>query len=130
MLVCDELSLLANGNDGIMPALREQGRSFGLLLVFATQYPTQLSYAMLDSFIGYSTFITYNTTIPRIADMTAKRLTNNDGEDGWRSGAVMNLPRYAAAVRTRTQEQLQPTFLVHVNDFDDGYRDGDVEEDN
>ena len=58
------------------PALREQGRSFGLLLVFATQYPTQLSDAMLDSFIGYSTFITYNTTIPRIADMTAKRLTN------------------------------------------------------
>lgn len=125
MLVCDELSLLANGNDGIMPALREQGRSFGLLLVFATQYPTQLSNAMLDSFIGYSTFITYNTTIPRIADMTARRLTNNDGADGWRSGAVMNLPRYAAAVRTRTQEQLQPTFLVHVNDFDNGYRDGD-----
>lgn len=129
MLVCDELSLLANGNDGIMPALREQGRSFGLLLVFATQYPTQLSDAMLDSFIGYSTFITYNTTIPRIADMTAKRLTNNDGEDGWRSGAVMNLPRYAAAVRTRTQEQLQPTFLVHVNDFDNGYRNGDMDDD-
>lgn len=129
MLVCDELSLLANGNDDIMPALREQGRSFGLLLVFATQYPTQLSDAMLDSFIGYSTFITYNTTIPRIADMTAKRLTNNDGEDGWRSGAVMNLPRYAAAVRTRTREQLQPTFLVHVNDFDNGYRNEDDDED-
>ena len=122
MLVCDELSLLANGNDGIMPMLREQGRSFGLILVFATQYPTQLSEAMLDSFIGYATFITYNTTIPRIAELTAKRLTDNEGEDGWRSGAVMNLPKFAAAVRTRTQEQLQPTFLVHVKDFDKGYR--------
>lgn len=125
MLVCDELSLLANGSDDVLKNLREQGRSFGLILVFATQYPTQLSDTLLDSFLGYTTFITYNTSIPRIATLTAARLTDNEGLDGWTGGAVTNLPKYHAAVRTRNMEQIQPAFIVSVKDFDDGYRPGD-----
>lgn len=125
MLVCDELSLLANGSDDVLKNLREQGRSFGLILVFATQYPTQLSDTLLDSFLGYTTFISYNTSIPRIATLTAARLTDNEGLDGWTGGAVTNLPKYHAAVRTRNMEQIQPAFIVSVKDFDDGYRPGD-----
>ena len=108
-----------------MKNLREQGRSFGLILVFATQYPTQLSDTLLDSFLGYTTFISYNTSIPRIATLTAARLTDNEGLDGWTGGAVTNLPKYHAAVRTRNMEQIQPAFIVSVKDFDDGYRPGD-----
>ena len=122
MLVCDELSLLSNGSDDVLQNLREQGRSFGLILVFATQYPTQLSDVLLDSFLGYTTFISYNTAIPRIASLTAARLTDNEGMDGWTSGAVANLPKYHAAVRTRDAEQIQPAFIVKVKDFDVKYR--------
>lgn len=118
MIVCDELSLLANGNDDILQNMREQGRSFGLMLVFATQYPKQLSPVLLDSFMGYSTFISYNTTNADIARMIADRLTDDEGEDGWRPGAIVNLPRFTAAVRTRTARQIQPTFLVRIHDFE------------
>lgn len=75
--------------------------------------------------LGYTTFISYNTSIPRIATLTAARLTDNEGLDGWTGGAVTNLPKYHAAVRTRNMEQIQPAFIVSVKDFDDGYRPGD-----
>ncbi|KAB5607568.1 hypothetical protein [Bifidobacterium jacchi] len=68
--------------------------------------------------MGYSTFISYNTTNADIARMIADRLTDDEGEDGWRPGTIVNLPRYTAAVRTRTVRQIQPTFLVHIHDFE------------
>ncbi|MBT1162146.1 type IV secretory system conjugative DNA transfer family protein [Bifidobacterium sp. SO1] len=119
MLICDELSMLANGNDDILQKMREQGRSFGLMLVFATQYPKQLSPILLDSFMGYSTFISYSTMNNEIAQLVANRLTDAAGEDGWTPAAIMNLPKYTAAVRSRTQDQLQPSFLVKIHNFDD-----------
>ena len=61
----------------------------------------------------------------RSATLTAARLTDNEGLDGWTGGAVTNLPKYHAAVRTRNMEQIQPAFIVSVKDFDDGYRPGD-----
>ena len=118
MLVCDELSLLANADDTALSGVREQGRSYGVIPVFATQYPQQLSDKLLESFMGYATFITFNTPNPEVAEKAAALLSDNLGEDGWTNGAVRNLPRFCAAVRTRTKQQLQPAFLVHVHDFD------------
>lgn len=118
MLICDELSLLANGNDDILQNMREQGRSFGLMLVFATQYPKQLSPILLDSFMGYSTFIAYSTQNNEIAQLVANRVTDAAGDDGWTTAAIMNLPKFTAVVRTRTQEQVQPAFLVKIHNFD------------
>lgn len=118
MIVCDELSMLANSDDLILSSIREQGRAFGVIPVFATQYPRLLSDRLLDSFMGYVTFVTFNTSNDEVAKTFAARLTDNDGEDGWTGGVVKNLPRYTAAVRTRTQEQIQPSFLVKTVNFD------------
>ena len=119
MLVCDELSMLANSDDQILCHLHEQGRSFGLILVFATQYVKQFTPELLRSFTGYGTFISFNTSDPEIAQLTADRLSDSDGADGWTKGSVVNLPAHWAAVRTRTGEQTQPSFLVHVHNFGD-----------
>lgn len=118
MLVCDELSMLANSDDRILCQLHEQGRSFGLILVFATQYVQQFSPGLMRSFTGYGTYVTFNTSDPEVAQTAADRLTDSDGADGWTRGAVVNLPAHWAAVRTRTVEQTQPSFLVHVHDFE------------
>lgn len=119
MLVCDELSMLANSDDQILCHLHEQGRSFGLILVFATQYVKQFTPELLRSFTGYGTFISFNTSDPEIAQLTADRLSDSDGADGWTKGSVVNLPAHWAAVRTRTERQTQPSFLVHVHNFED-----------
>lgn len=119
MLVCDELSLLANADDRILCSLHEQGRSFGLILVLATQYLEQLTPNLLRSFKGYGTLITFNTTIDDTAKQIAAQLTDNDGADGWTAGVVKNLPSHCAAVRTRTEQQLQPTFLCQMHNFED-----------
>lgn len=118
MFVCDELSLLANADDTILREMKDQGRSFGWINVFATQYPTQLPPLLLTSVMGYSTFISFDNTDPDMAARTAQRLTGRDGLDGWDAAAVQNLPLYAAAVRTRAKEQLQPAFIVNVENFD------------
>lgn len=118
MLVCDELSMLANSDDQILCHLHEQGRSFGLILVFATQYVKQFTPELLRSFTGYGTFISFNTSDPEIAQLTADRLSDSDGADGWTKGSVVNLPAHWAAVRSRTEEQTQPSFLVHVHNFE------------
>lgn len=118
MFVCDEVSLLADANDDILRAMKDQGRSFGWFNVFATQYPDQLSPLLLTSFMGYNTFVTFDNSDPDMAEKTARRLTSRDGEDGWDAAAVQNLPLYTAAVRTRANGQLQPAFIVNVENFD------------
>lgn len=118
MFVCDELSLLANADDTILREMKDQGRSFGWFNVFATQYPDQLPPLLLTSVMGYNTFITFDNPDPDMAEKTARRLTGRDGEDGWDTASVQNLPRYTAAVRTRAGDQLQPAFIVKVANFD------------
>lgn len=118
MFVCDELSLLANTDDTILREMKDQGRSFGWLNVFATQYPDQLPSLLLTSVMGYSTFISFDNPDPEMAEKTAARLTGRTGEDGWDVAAVQNLPMYTAAVRTRAKDQLQPAFIVQVANFD------------
>ena len=50
-----------------------------------------------------------------MADLVARRF---GPAAGWTGETVSNLPRHQAAVRTRTDEQAQPTFTVKVHDFD------------
>lgn len=123
MIVCDELSLLANADPKILAQVREQGRSFGAIPVFATQFPQQLviegDETLLNSVMGYSTFISYNTANPDMARTVAAIMSDkDDGSDGWTGAAIRNLRKYEIAVRTRTQRQAQPAFLLQAHNFD------------
>ena len=61
MIVCDELSMLSSADDSSLAHIKDQMRSFGVIAVFATQYPEQLSDLLLRSFMGYATFIAFKT---------------------------------------------------------------------
>lgn len=122
MIVCDELSMLSAADDSSLAHIKDQMRSFGVIAVFATQYPEQLSDMLLRSFMGYATLIAFKTPDPTTAMQIAARLSDEEGEDGWNTGAVMNLMQYQCAVRTQGAAkgrpiQLQPTFLVSAHDF-------------
>ncbi len=52
MIVCDELSMLSSADDSSLAHIKDQMRSFGVIAVFATQYPEQLSDLLLRSFMG------------------------------------------------------------------------------
>lgn len=119
MFVCDELTLLSDADDEILCSMHEQGRSFGWIMLVATQFPTQLTRKLMESVLGYSTMISFKSKYNEIAAIVAGQLTDNDGADGWTAGAVRSLPQYWAAVRTSTTRQLQPAFLVHVHNFKD-----------
>lgn len=118
MIVCDELSVLAKEGDTILPKMRDQWRAYGAMLVFATQFPAKLPVELRASFMGYGTLVSFANANPLVAQETADRFTDADGEDGWTRAAVTNLPQFTAAVRTRTAVQQQPTFLVRVRDFE------------
>lgn len=127
MLVCDELSMLANADPRVLSQVREQGRSFGVIPVFATQFPQQLrslgangGEELFNSFMGYGSFISYNTSNTATAQQVAEIMSDrDDGSDGWTTATIRNLRRYEIAVRTRTQRQTQPAFLLQAHNFDD-----------
>lgn len=117
MVYCDELSMLAKADEQSLVALKEQGRSYGLMLVFATQYPNQLPTALLDSFLDYDTVMTFDHPDALTAGMLCDRRFHTVDGDGWNGGVIQGLPLYHAAVRTRTKRSLQPPFIVTVHDF-------------
>lgn len=119
-VACDEMSMLAGSDPSVLVALREQGRSFGVILLMATQYPDQLPSVLKGSFLGYGTVCAYSTNDAPTARLVAERLSDTgDGSDGWSMQTIENLPRWTMAVRTRTAYQAQPAFLIHVRNFDD-----------
>lgn len=120
MILCDEASLWATADAQIPAGLREQGRSLGVIPVQATQYGGQLPQILLTSIMGYATFTAFSIPDPGMADMVAQRFGTSAG---WTGENVSNLPKYWAACRTRTDQQLQPTFTVKVHDFDHDFTD-------
>ena len=115
MLVCDELSLLSTADAKIPSGVREQGRSLGVIPVFFTQYASLLPDILLTSVKGYATFVSFSIPDPAMAEIVAGRMGKSAG---WTDEGISNLPRWWAAIRTRTSEQLQPAFTIKVHDFD------------
>lgn len=117
MVTCDELSMLAHSDTLSLVSMKEQGRSFGLMPVFATQYPQQLPVALQDSFLGYDTIITFDHPDQTVADMIAVRRFHSLDGDGWTGGVIQNLPAYHCAIRTRSAQGLLAGFIVKTIDF-------------
>jgi hypothetical protein len=116
LLACDELSMLVNLDGETVTGMHEQGRSFGLIELFSTQYPMQLpERTVRPSFMGYSTFVAFSNQDANVTSMIAARLGMSDG---WTGDDISNLPKYTAAVRTRIEVQAQPAFTARIHDFD------------
>lgn len=115
-LFADELSLLAGASPEVVTWLRNQGRSYGVRPVLATQYPDQLNPDVRAALLSFSTLLTFaqdagRTATDAAADMAA------DGSQ-WDQADVVNLPRFTAIMRTNVDQARVPACTVKVANFE------------
>ncbi len=112
----DELSLLAGSSPEVVTWLRNQGRSYGVRPVLATQYPEQLADQVAAAVTGFSTLVAFAQDNPRVADELARDFSA-DGTS-WSAADVVNLAPFTTIVRTTVGQQRQSAFTMGVRDFE------------
>lgn len=112
VVACDELSLLAGAEPEAVEWFREQGRSFGVKAIFATQNAQQLAQSVQRSFLGFDTLVSFAVTNPDVAAQVAANLDMGRGE--WTPARVSGLPQWHAAVRTVGTDGLLPPMVLAV----------------
>lgn len=115
-IFADELSLLAKSSPEIITWLRDQGRSYGVRLVLATQRPEQLSAPVRDAFLGFGTFFWFAQANPTVLASAAADLSA--GGEAWGQDAVVTLPAYQALLRASAGQQRQPVVPIAVTHFE------------
>lgn len=110
----DELALLAGTSHEIVAWIRDQGRSFGLRAVLATQRPEQLGQSLRNNFLTYQTLISFAQS-----DVTtSNEIASNAGGD-WTGADVQHLEPYQVLVRTAVDQRRQPAFTVKLPYWED-----------
>ena len=96
---------------------KDDGRSYGVRPVFATQYPVQLNAVgpgVLTSFLSLQTFVSFRQDDPDAAETVARQL-RRDGSV-WEASEIATLPPWTAAVATFVQGSLAPPFTARSLD--------------
>ena len=114
---CDELSVLAGSGPRCVEWFREQGRSYGVRPLFATQNAGQLDERLARSLLGFRTLVSFSVQAPSVASQVAESLGQSDG--AWTAAQVAAIARYHAAVRAAGSDGRLPVCVVSVPDFDD-----------
>lgn len=120
-IVCDELARVAANSPDVIEWTRMQGRSFGVIPVYATQEPDQLVDAVRRTMFSLSTVISYAQENSDVATQIAKDFTGgaSEGFEVVHPKEVMDLPRYMTLVRTVLEQQRQNVFTAKVHPFED-----------
>lgn len=113
-IFADELKLLTGSSATVLTWMREQGRSYGVRPVFATQYPEQLTPEVKNSVMGFGTVLAFAQDNPTVVEGLVRDLTMT-GED-WTGADVANLPKYHAIVRAMAGTRQAP-FTLALRDF-------------
>lgn len=121
----DELSLLARHSPEVVQWLRNQGRSFGVRLVFATQYPEQLLPDVRMAVMSFGTLVWFQQNARGVIDEAVADLTKDGSE--WRPSDLAGLERYSAIVRATVEGRPQPPVIVKMGSWLDD-RAGFVED--
>ena len=114
----DELSLVAGAGPEVVTWLRNQGRSYGVRPVFATQYPEQLDVAVRTAFMSFGTLVAFSQQNTEIAERIAQDLSL--GDDEWSGSDLKSLEPFHAAIRTSVAQHRQPTVPVRIPFFEAG----------
>lgn len=114
-IFADELKLLAGSSDTVVTWLRDQGRSYGVRAVFATQYPEQLSKEVRNSVLGFGTLLAFAQNNPEVARSLAADFALTGDE--WTGADVANLPAFETIVRATVGQKRQPPFTLKIHDF-------------
>jgi DNA helicase HerA-like ATPase len=114
-IFADELKLLAGSSADVITWLRDAGRSYGVRLFFATQYPEQLTEEVKNSVMGFGTLLAFSQNNPRVIETLISDL--NLAGDEWSGADVANLPAFETIVRATAGKKRQAPFTVKVHDF-------------
>ena len=115
-IFADELALLSGSSPDVITWLKDQGRSYGVRPVFATQRPAQLKREVREVFLNFGTFICFNQEDRATAIEAATQLSGYNGEVS--DEEVMFLSKYNAVVRGYADGSRQSPFTVQVFNFE------------
>lgn len=113
-IFADELSLLAGTSPEIVGWIRDQGRSYGIRAILATQRPEQLAPALRNNFLTYSTLISFAQTDVN----TASEVAANVGANEWSTEDIQHIEPYHVVVRSEVAQRRQPAFIVRLPNFE------------
>src|SRR5699024_2321582 len=116
-IISDELSRVAKNSPEVIEWTRMQGRSFGVIPIFATQEPEQLPEAVRRTMFSLSTVISYAQENSDVAAQIAKDFTGGatEGFEVVHPKEVMDLPRYMTLVRTVLDQQRMNVFTARIH---------------
>lgn len=116
-IFADELSLLAGSSPDVITWFRNQGRSYGVRPVLATQYPDQLDPAVKKALMSFATVFWFTQTDPQTVIEAAADLSMDGGN--WTGADIANLEPYHAILRASINKRRQPAVPVTMGFWDD-----------
>jgi hypothetical protein len=112
----DELSLLAGSSEEVILWLKDQGRSYGVRPVLATQRPEQLPPKVRKLILNFGTLVCFNQDAVDTAEEVARAMSGSDGP--LEATEIMHLPEYHAVIRAYVGQDRQPAFIVKMHNFE------------
>lgn len=114
-IFADEVKHIANTNDRVIRALRDDDRALGVRCVFATQTPETLLPEVRRTFLGFGTVVMFRqeeakTVGELVADLAL-------AGDTWETADIVNLPMFHAIVRATAGGRRNEPFTVEVLNF-------------
>lgn len=111
-IFADELAMLAGSNDEVLTFLRDQGRTYGVRLHFASQFPDGLSPKLAKNVNSYYTIGAFKMTAVDSTEAVARQFGNKVSSDELRSMA-----KYHMAMQTNVNSEVQPPVTLKAHDF-------------
>ena len=111
-IFADELSLVAGASPEGVTWLRNQGRSYGVRAVFATQYPEQVPSEVRTAFFSFGRTVGFVPANAHIATAAAADLSL--GGEEWTPAEVASMEKHVAALRATVDQQRQPPVPVKI----------------
>jgi hypothetical protein len=111
-IFADEVKHIANTNDQVIRALRDDDRALGVRCVFATQTPETLKPEVRGTLLGFGTLILFRQEAKETVDKLVGDLAQSGGN--WDASDVVNLPKYHAIVRATADGRRHDPFTVAV----------------
>ncbi|WP_067783513.1 hypothetical protein [Actinomyces vulturis] len=116
-VMCDEFKYFAGYAPAAAKWWKDDGRSYGVEPIFATQYPDQLSQIgadVLTSFMSYQTFVSFRQDEESTANEVARKMARDGSQ--WSGADIATLEQFTCAVSTMSHGSVLPAFTAKTID--------------
>lgn len=119
-VISDEVARVAANSPDVIKWMRMQGRSYGVIPLFATQEPEQVDDEVRRVMFSLSSVISYAQSNAEVAKTIADDFTGGatEGFEVVRSKEIVDLPKYTVMVRTERDQSRQSVFTARVPAFE------------